>query len=721
MPTSSNSRVNWVLWFIVLLGISGFTTTKPSRASNGHGLDPARLAALRNVTSVAISPDGRHVAYVLRVPRSPGKDENGAAWAELHLVPAAGGVSRPYLTGEVKVSAIAFTPDSRYVTYLARRQGDEEKALWAIPVGGGESRRWQEHDEGISAYSLSPDGERVAFIAREPRSDESEKARKKGYKQEIFEEDWRPNRVFVARLETAPPPATDPSLETEEEDDSSKEPMELEIEGSVSGVEWMPSGDALLLSVSPTSLVDDRYMFRRVRIVDAGSGEIRTRLENPGKLGRFTVSPDGRRVALLSAADPNDPASGRLLVADVVPGDAELRDLLPGLEGHVRDVAWRNAETLAFIADIGVETLFGEIDVASGRRTDLLASGATGDSPLLSSVRFTKDGKTTALTGESPAHPREVFALTGKGQNARRLTDSNPWLADVELARQEVVQWKARDGLELQGMLLHPLTNSAGTPPPLLLVVHGGPESHDRNGWVTSYSRPGQAAAARGFAVLYPNYRGSTGRGVEFSKLSQSDAAGAEFDDLIDAVAALAEQGIADKKRVGINGGSYGGYATAWCATRYSEQFRAGVMFVGISNKISKGLTTEIPIEDRMVHTRFDPWTRWQFSLERSPVYYVEQSRTALLIAGGTADKRVHPAQSLQLYRALKLIGKTPVRYVRYPGEGHGNAKAAARDDYTRRLLRWMEHFVAREKTELPPWELQIPALVDDDETSDEE
>ena len=87
---------------------------------------------------------------------------------------------------------------------------------------------------------------------------------------------------------------------------------------------------------------------------------------------------------------------------------------------------------------------------------------------------------------------------------------------------------------------------------------------------------------------------------------------------------------------------------------------------------------------------------------------------------GGTSDTRVHPAQSLQFYRALKLIGKTPVRYVRYPGEGHGNAKAAARDDYTRRLLRWMEHFVAQGKTELPPWELEIPALADD-ESNDEE
>ena len=103
-----------------------------------------------------------------------------------------------------------------------------------------------------------------------------------------------------------------------------------------------------------------------------------------------------------------------------------------------------------------------------------------------------------------------------------------------------------------------------------------------------------------------------------------------------------------------------------------------------------------------MVHTRFDAWTKWQFSLERSPVFHAEGSRTALLIAAGQDDTRVHPSQSLQLYRALKLIGKTPVRYVRYPGEGHGNRKAAARDDYARRLMRWMDHFVRDKRDDLP-------------------
>ena len=131
-------------------------------------------------------------------------------------------------------------------------------------------------------------------------------------------------------------------------------------------------------------------------------------------------------------------------------------------------------------------------------------------------------------------------------------------------------------------------------------------------------------AAARGFAVFYPNYRGSTGRGVEFSKLSQGDPAGKEFDDLVDAVDHLVAAGLVDQDKVGVTGGSYGGYATAWCATRYTDRFAAGVMFVGISDKISKVGTTDIPDEEFYVHALHRPWENWQFFLERSPIYHAD-------------------------------------------------------------------------------------------------
>lgn len=230
------------------------------------------------------------------------------------------------------------------------------------------------------------------------------------------------------------------------------------------------------------------------------------------------------------------------------------------------------------------------------------------------------------------------------------------------------------------------------TPADTFQPWHGGPEAHYRNGWLTGYSTPGQLAAARGFALFYPKYRGSTGRGVEFSKTSQAAAAGPEFDDLVDGVDHLIRIGLVDREKVGITGGSYGGYASAWGATYYSDRFAAAIPFVGISNTISKMGTTDIPYEMFDVHHRKWLWEDWEYFVKASPIYYVKRNRTPTLILHGKDDPRVHPSQSLELYRQLKLVGQAPVRLVFYPGEGHGNAKAAARLDYALRTLQWMEH-----------------------------
>jgi dipeptidyl aminopeptidase/acylaminoacyl peptidase len=672
-----------------------------AEAADGLGFE--QLAAMRSVGEVAMTPAGSFIAYTLNVPRRPGVDPDGPTWRELHVVSVEGGADASYVSGEIEVSSIRFSPDGQLITYLAKRGKDPHAALWAIPLAGGESRRLLAFETEITDYRLSPDGKSVAFVAKEPMSDETKKRVEAGYSQEIFEEDWMPRRVWVTPISGFEAEAADPSALMEE----GAAPTALDINGSVFHVRFSPDGRSLAVDVAPRPLVDDELMFRKVWIVDSQSGEVLARFDNPGKLGSFEFSPDGQRVAMISAADPNDPAAGRLMVASSASGP--LRDVLPNLEGHVRAFAWQDEATLMFIIDEREETRFGEVDVATLEQKTRAVSGAVSGAhrtPVMAGMSLSGDGRRVSLVGETPMHPPEVYTMARGDAAPRRLTDSNPWLSEVDLGPQEVFHYQARDGLDLSGVLMRPL-GASEVPAPLILMVHGGPESHRRDGWLTTYSAPGQLAAARGYAVYYPNYRGSTGRGVAFSKLGQSDAAGAEFDDLVDAVDALVEAGIADGEKVGVTGGSYGGYATAWLATRYSDRFRAGVMFVGISNKLSKGMTTDIPVEDIMVHTRFNPYTNWQFSLERSPIFYVEKCRTPLLIAGGTADTRVHPSQSLQLYRALKLIGKTLVRYVRYPGEEHGNRRAAARDDYVRRLMRWMDHFVKEGNTELPPWELE--------------
>ena len=702
---------------VCLLPLSCMLCSPVTTASPEDGLTFEKLAALRSVDDAVVSPDGRYIAYALRVPRRP-DEEDGPAWRELRVLDRQTNDHRPYVTGPVRVSHIQFSVDGRMVTYLARRHGDPHTSVWGIPVGGGESKRMLRFDGDIADYRHAPDGNRVAFIAKEPETEARQRARANGYRQEVFEEDWRHRRVFITRWQPydLPPPA--PSA------DGSRPPpanlRKLEIEGSVYGLEWGPTGRRLAVAVTPRPLVDDRYMLQQVHVVDVATHRIVATVDRRGKLGVFRFSPDGQNLALVAAEDEHDPKEGRLMVVSADGGTP--RDVLANYDAHVGAVAWRGPDTLVFAAYVGVETELGEVAIDGSNRTTRYRSGPRADGihgPVSVQFSLPRNSQEVVLVGSTPTHPAEVFVLEAGRPTPSRLTDSNPWLGEVRMAPQHVVRWKAQDGLDLEGVLIRPLTSRLGAPAPLILVVHGGPESQSSNGWSTTYGRPGQIAAARGYAVFYPNYRGSTGRGVAFSKLGQRDAAGKEFDDLLDAIDHLARERIIDPDRVGVTGGSYGGYATAWCATKFSERFRAGVMRVGISNTLTKSFTTDIPVENKLSHTGEYPWKRWSFTLERSPLYHVQEAKTPLLIAHGREDTRVHPSQSLQLYRALKLLGRTPVRYVRYPGEGHGYRRRASQDDYLRRMMRWMDHFVVANKTTLPPWDLKLGEAAGDDNGHD--
>ncbi len=670
--------------FLALAVLSTTLTAERAIAQSTNVLTPHRVAALKNVTTAVISPDGRHVAYTLSVPRIPNVDDDGEPWNELWVADFGSTNGRPFVTGKVNVGDVQWSADSRQIAFVAKRGEDKHKSLYLIAVDGGEARKAAELKTDISAFSLAPDGQRVALVATEPEAEEKKKLKEKGFKPEIYEEDWRPARIWLATLfeKTTNAP--------------------LGLEGHVSQIQWSPVDDRLLISLAPTPLVDDSYVRRQVRIVASQSGEILTRINNPGKLDSIAWSPDGKRVGLIAAGDVHDPSAGRLLVADAATGN--FRDVIPGFEGEVSHFEWAGPTTIRYVAAVGVQTLFTQIEVGAGATSPRTIAGPVG--PIYTSLSLSANGQRATLLAHSPTHPAELFTWSEGDASPTRQTFSNPELAQVRFAKQEMIRHKARDGLELEGVLIRPLDEVAGQRYPLILSVHGGPESHISHGWLTSYSLPGQVAAARGFAVFYPNYRGSTGRGVAFSKLGQGDAAGKEFDDLVDAVDHLIQLGLVDRAKVGITGGSYGGYATAWCSTRYTERFAAGVMFVGISDKISKIGTTDIANEEYYVHALKRPWEDWQFLLERSPIYHAGKSRTPLLILHGKDDPRVNVGQSRELYRHLKLHNQAPVRLVLYPGEVHGNRKAAARLDYHLRLLRWMEHYLQGSGGEMPPFEL---------------
>jgi len=664
-----------------------------------RSMTPYDVARVRFVSAAVISPDGTRIAYTLGVPRQPWLDnddpahKDGTAWSELHVVDL-DGKSRPFVTGQVSVSGVRWTPDGKGISFLSKRAGDKNRSLYVIPLDGGEARRVFKHDGDISSYDWSLKDGRIAYIAEDKLDKKVKKKRDLGFTQEIYEEDDRNSSVWIAAM------------------DGDVKPRRLELTGSVSAVAWSPAGGELAVAIAPTPLIDDEYMRRKVHIVDPETGSVTARLDNPGKLGPFVWSPDGKHLAILSANDLNDPSDGCLLVSSSEGG--ALKNVLPDFPGHVSAIRWQNPTTVMYIAGVGLWAQFGKVGVDGSDAKVLVEPGKH----VLDGLTVSSDGMAAAMIGQSAEHPNEVFFMKHGDAEPRRLTDSNPWLKDIRIPKQEVVEYKARDGLSIEAVLVRPLDEKPGTRYPLILVVHGGPEAHYSNGWLTRYSNPAHVWAAQGYAVFFPNYRSSTGRGVAFSKAGQGDCGGKEFDDLVDGVDYLIEKGLIDKAKVGVTGGSYGGFATAWCSTYYSERFAAGVMFVGISDLISKAGTTDIPNEMNLVHELKWPWDNWKEFEERSPVRHVQKCKTPLLIMHGKDDPRVHPSQSMQMYRFLKILNQAPVRYVRYPGEGHGNRKAAAQLDFQLRLNQWMDHYLKGPGGAAPDYDLKYGEKKDGDSAS---
>lgn len=684
---------------IAVLTISLSLRTQTNAAAD-DAISLLDVARMKGVVEQAISPDGQSIAYTVRVQRDPLKDDNGSAWTELHVVDSGSAESRPFITGKVSISGIAWTPDGSGISFLTKRGDDKNTSVYVIPIDGGEARQLISHDSSISSYDWKPDGKQVAFLAREKDDPAEKKLREKGFNAEGYEENLKPTRIWIADAEF----------------DTEKKPRLIDVEGSASEVNWSPSGRHIAVALAPTPLIDHYYMYRRYHILNAETGHVIQKLKNPGKIGHLAWSPDGSRVAFLSGEDINDPSEGRLWIATV--GEEGFLDATDGYLPNVIGFHWSSDSQIHFLAHNSCLSELGTIDLdaASAR----LTVTSQPDDVVFESMSASDETGHLAFIGHSPSHLPEVFMATSNQKSAARLTDLNPWLKEKRLAKQEIVRYTARDGQTVEGVLLRPLDEKPGQRYPLQLFVHGGPESHVSNGWISYYSYPGQTAAANGYAVFHPNYRGSTGRGIAFAKDHQADYGGKEFNDLLDGIDHLVKSGLVDRSKVGVTGGSYGGFASAWCATKHTEHFAAAVMFVGISNQISKSGTTDIPDEMFHVHARKRIWNDWEFFLKRSPIYYVEQARTPILILHGKEDTRVHPSQSMELYRNLKILGKTPVRLVLYPGEGHGNRNAAARYDYSLRLHRWMDHYLKGKGGDAPPFEIDHGLKTDKEKESTE-
>lgn len=637
------------------------------------------LNKLREVRSVAMSPNGENVAFTLNLATDAYVNGEGSLLREIYVVNQKGKIL-PFVTGGDALGYVRWSPDGRSIWFLSKREHDANVGVYQINVAGGEARKKVMLSSDIAGFVLHPDGKSILVWGPTAQSAKQLELQKLHFDQQVFEESADKHQLWLVNLEQ-----------------TNLKPKPIIDNLHVLDAQWIPESKNILVQYAASGLTDDVIMGKQIAVFDRQGNRL-NHFSHEGKMSKVKISPDGKSIAVIGSNDPSDPAEGRLLLGSVA--GSTLIDLIPDLAGHVQDIDWQSDNTIAFIVHQRLNSFIAskKIDKPSGDYRILQQ-----DIGITTSLSFDEDGKNAALINHTDKHPPELYWYTRKVSG--RVTDSNTWLHDKTLSKQQSIEFAARDGTKIDGILYTPdVPNNSKAP--LIIFVHGGPEAHISAGWLDRYSQPIQYAVSRGFFVFLPNYRGSTGKGVAFSKLGQGDYAGAEFDDLLDAKQYLVEHFDIASDRVGISGASYGGYAAAWAATKMTSEFAASVSSMGIADQISKFGITDIPSEMIKLHSVKLPWQNWQWLLQRSPIYHVDGATTPLLLLHGQLDTRVPYSQSVELYRHFKFRTKTPVRLVLYPQEGHGFKLAPNKLDYSMRLMRWMEHFLIDKKNDLPAYSL---------------
>lgn len=428
----------------------------------------------------------------------------------------------------------------------------------------------------------------------------------------------------------------------------------------------------------------------RLALIDAGSGEARIVHTPRDQIGCVRGAPGGDKVAFVQAfCSDRGLVSGLLSILDPVTGDVATADTL-GID--VTSIEWRSSTTIHFAGARGHETASGDFSVDRSVATQHWASrDLTHGEWVPASSPIGDEGSLFIAEAWSRA---PFLAEVADGQLVELASLAAPGAARAteRCGTIEPFEWTAPDGLAIQGWLLRPQAPPA--PTPLLVDVHGGPVSAHRNRWL-GRSRAAAILASRGWTVLFPNPRGSTGRGDEFARAVKGDMGGADAQDIISGVNALVAQGLVDAARVAVTGASYGGFMSAWLPSQ-SDRFAAAIPISPVGDWYSQHRTSQIPEFDEIMLTT-SPWDSGGDYFSRSPAFHKQIKVVPTLVMAGAIDKSTPPGQAEECHFAALRSG-APSALVIYPNAGHSLRGYPEYIDSAARILWWLERHVGPAK-----------------------
>jgi len=691
-------RKSFILMFLIIVLTLGAEETIP-------GPSFEKVISLRSAGSPAVSPDGKSIVFTVRTVDWKKNSYDTEIWM---VREGEEPFQFTWTKDGISVSP-QWSPDGQWIAFLADR-GDKQQ-IYLVRPDGGEAQKITDVKGGINSYEWFPCGTKVLFSKTEEES-QSMKEREKRYgTYEIEDAEYRFTHLWMVEVKPDLWPAPDevPCYDKVESSDEEKKdaekskpecpslpkpvPLTRGEDFTVTNYSLSPCGKMVAFTHQVDPLRNSNIT-SDISILEIESGEITSLITTSGYDGGAVWSPDSRWILYNSSGgNVTSDYYANNQIYKISAGGGESKRMAADFDEDAYVVDW-NVTGIYLSAWQKTKRQVFKLDPDTGRMK-LFA-----DTPRnIWSIDFSKDGKMMALSAQTPESLPEIYKTDAAPYKPVAVTNFSQQIKGWKTGISEVISWKSRDGIEIEGVLHKPVHFDPDKKYPLFVIIHGGPTGIDYPSVTAGYVYPIMQWLEKGALILRPNYRGSAGYGEQFRSLNVRNLGVGDMWDVMSGVDHLIAKGWVDPEKMGAMGWSQGGYISAFLTT-HTDRFQAISVGAGISNWVTYYVNTDIHPFTRQ-YLKADPWNDPEIYAKTSPMTTITKASTPTLIQHGEFDRRVPIPNAYELFQGLQDMG-VETKLIVYKGFGHGITKPKERLAATWHNWQWFAKYIWGEEIEIP-------------------